>query len=128
MKTKMFSLVALMMLGSTTLFALPGNNEKLKVAGNCGMCEIRIENAAMSVDGVTSSERNKETGIVEVAYNSEKSDIHKVHQAIAKAGHNSEMHNAHAKVYNEFPGCRKSKRQTEEGSGKSSHVSEKHHH
>ena len=48
MKTKVLSLVALFMMGAFTVFA--GNKtEKIKVNGECGMCETRIEKAVKAV-------------------------------------------------------------------------------
>lgn len=104
MKTKMLSLVALFMMGMATVFA--GNKtETFKVRGNCGMCEKRIEKAANSVAGVDSADWNKETKMIEVSFDDSKTDVHKVHMAIAKAGHDTEMHKAKDEVYNELPGC-----------------------
>ena len=79
--------------------------EKFKVYGNCGMCETRIEKAANSVEGVTSAEWDKETKMIEVKLEESKTDVHKVHMAIAKVGHDTEMHKAKDEVYNKLPGC-----------------------
>ena len=105
MKTRILSLAMIMGLSSLSLFANSDKTEKFEVAGNCGMCEARIEKAAESVDGVSSANWDKETKMIEVTYNPEKSDIHKIHQAIAKAGHDTSMHKATDEVYNELPGC-----------------------
>ena len=51
MKKKVLSLTGLFLIGAITVFA-QSKTEKLKVYGNCGMCENRIETAAKSVDGV----------------------------------------------------------------------------
>jgi len=94
--------VALMSL--TTVFG-QAKTEKFKVYGNCGMCESRIEKAAKSVDGVTAADWNKETKMIEVSFDTSKTDVHKVHMAIAKAGHDTEMHKAKDETYNALPGC-----------------------
>ena len=73
--------------------------------GNCGMCEKRIEKAANSVDGVQSADWNKETKMIEVKFDDGKTDMHKVHMAIAKVGHDTEIHKAKDSVYNDLPGC-----------------------
>ena len=104
MKTKVLSLVVLFVLGTFTVFA-GEKTEKFKVKGNCGMCEKRIEKAALSVDGVSKADWNKETKMMEVVLDDEKTDVHKVHMAIAKVGHDTEMHKAKDEVYNELPGC-----------------------
>lgn len=105
MKTKVIYLttvIALMSLG--TVFG-QAKTEKFKVYGNCGMCESRIEKAAKSVDGVTAADWSKETKMIEVSFDSTKTDVHKVHMAIAKAGHDTEMHKAKDETYNALPGC-----------------------
>ncbi len=104
MKTKILSLVAIFMLGAVAVFA--GNKtEKFKVYGNCGMCENRIEKAAKAVDGVQSADWNKETKMMEVTFDDSKTDVHKVHMAIAKVGHDTEMHKATEEAYNKLPSC-----------------------
>ena len=104
MKTRIFNLIAILAFGATTVFA-QSSNEKFKVYGNCGMCESRIEKAALAVDGVSKADWDKETKMIVVAFDKSKTDIHKVHMAIAKAGHDTEMHKADDKVYEALPGC-----------------------
>jgi Cu(I)/Ag(I) efflux system membrane fusion protein len=79
--------------------------EKFKVYGNCGMCEDRIEKAANSVDGVSSAVWDKKTMMIEVKLDASKTDVHKVHMAIAEVGHDTEMHKARDEVYNRLPDC-----------------------
>jgi copper chaperone CopZ len=114
MKTRILSIVAVMVFTITTITAQSEKKEKMEVAGNCGMCKTRIENAAKSVDGVSSAEWNKETKILEVSYDSTKINIHKVHMAIAKAGHDTKMHKASDETYNQLPGCCRYERLTAE--------------
>lgn len=113
MKTKMLSLLALVFITVTTVTAQTEKTEKFEVAGNCGMCETRIENAATSVDGVLSADWDKETKMIEVKYNSDKVTIQKVDMAIAKVGHDTEMHKASDEVYDKLPGCCKYERMEE---------------
>jgi len=123
MKTKVFSLIAMFVLGTFTVFA-GEKTEKFKVYGNCGMCEKRIEKAANSVDGVQSADWNKESKMMEVKFDDAKTDVHKVHMAIAKVGHDTEMHKAKDSVYNDLPGCCKYDRAVE----KAEHSHEGHQH
>ncbi len=104
MKTKMLSLASMFLLGTMTLFA-QGKTEKFEVKGNCGMCETRIEKAAMSVEGVKTADWDQETKMIEVAFDDSKTDVQKVHKAIAKAGHDTKLHKAKDEVYNNLPGC-----------------------
>ena len=113
MKTKMLNLLALVFITVTTVTAQTEKTEKFEVAGNCGMCETRIENAATSVDGVISADWDKETKMIEVKYNSDKVAIQKVDMAIAKVGHDTEMHKASDEVYDKLPGCCKYDRMEE---------------
>ncbi len=104
MKTKVLSLVALFVLGAFTVFA--GNKTvKFKVNGNCDMCKARIEKAAKAVDGVSKADWNKETKMMEVTLDDSKTNVHKVEMAIAKVGHDTEMHKASDEVYSKLPSC-----------------------
>ena len=101
----MLSLIlGLLLAGSLTAFA--GNvTEKFKVYGNCGMCETRIEKAAKSVDGVTAADWDKETKMIEVTFDDSKTDLDKIQQAIADAGHDTDLKTADNKTYDDLPGC-----------------------
>ncbi len=105
MKKRMsLGLLMLMALGFS-VFAQNVKTEKFKVKGNCGMCETRIEKAANSVDGVTSADWDKETKMIKVTFDPAKTDLHKIHMAIAKAGHDTDMHKASQEAYDKLPGC-----------------------
>ncbi len=108
---KTISLLTLLLIGSVATFA-QSKTEKFEVKGNCGMCEARIEKAASSVEGVTSSDWNKETGMMNVTYNEGNTNIHNIHKAIAKAGHDTNMHKAPDDVYEKLPSCCKYNRTT----------------
>ena len=104
MKLKLIGLIGLFFVSTLSLSA-QAKNVKFKVFGNCGMCESRIEKAALSVEGVSVADWNKETKMIKVAFESSKTDIHKVHMAIAKAGHDTMMHKAKDETYNKLAGC-----------------------
>lgn len=106
MKTNFLSLVlvTIFLLGSMVMFA-KSKSEKFLVNGKCEMCKKRIEMAALSVDGVSTAVWNKETKMMEVTLNDSKTNVHKVEMAIAKTGHDAEMHKASDEVYNELPSC-----------------------
>lgn len=105
MKTKANYITMILALVSLTTAFGQAKTEKFKVYGNCGMCESRIEKAAKSVDGVTTADWNKETKMIEVSFDASKTDIHKVHMAIAKVGHDTDMHKATDETYNSLHGC-----------------------
>jgi mercuric ion binding protein len=104
MKMKMLSLVGLFFIGTMALFA-QSKTEKFEVKGNCGMFEKRIEKAAQSVDGVTKADWDKETKMMAVTFDESKTNVQKVHIAIAKAGHDTKMHKASDEAYEKLPGC-----------------------
>lgn len=109
MKTKLLSIISLFLLSSVALFA-QDKTEKLKVYGNCGMCETRIEKAVNGLEGVASAEWDKETKMLEVKFNSSKTDVLKMHKAVAKVGHDTDKHKAKDEVYENLPGCCKYER------------------
>ncbi len=104
MKTKLFSLAVMFLLGTSMVFA-QAKTEKFEVKGNCGMCETRIEEAAKSVVGVSAADWNQKTKILEVSFDESKTSGHKVQMAIAKVGHDTPMHKATDEVYNALHGC-----------------------
>ena len=118
MKTRMLNLVVLLVLSITTVVAQTEKKEKFEVAGNCGMCKTRIESAANSVEGVSSAEWNKETKMLEVSYDSTSVNIHKIHMAVAEAGHDTKMEKANDVAYDNLPACCKYER----SDGKDAHI------
>jgi copper chaperone CopZ len=105
MKTRMMSLVAIWVLGSFALFAQADKKEKFKVAGNCGMCETRIEKAATGVEGVSSAEWDKSNKMIKVAFNPDQTNKEEIQKAIAKVGHDTPGHKSKDEVYDSLPSC-----------------------
>ncbi len=104
MKAKVLSLITVLLLGSTVLFA-KDKKEEFLVNGKCEMCEKRIEMAALAISGVSKANWNKETKMIAVTLDDSKTDVDKVHQAIAKAGHDTKLHKANDEIYNSLPDC-----------------------
>lgn len=77
----------------------------LKVAGNCEMCQARIEKAAMQLEWVYDASWNKETKILDLTYDPAVGSAEAVEKAIAHAGHDTENHKAQKEVYNNLPPC-----------------------
>ncbi|MEE4285344.1 MAG: cation transporter [Mariniphaga sp.] len=125
MKTKILSLTTFFLI--TTAVAFAGEKtEKFKVYGNCGMCESRIEKAANSVDGVSAADWDKKSKMIEVKFDDSKTSVDVVHKAIAKVGHDTEMHKAKDSVYNDLPGCCKYDRTEKEKSKEHDHEGHQH--
>lgn len=103
------TLTLIIALGFTS-FAQELKTGKIKVYGECGMCEKRIDKAAKSVDGVTKAEWNKETKMLEVTYDTTKTNLEKIQTAVAKVGHDTDAIKADDKTYSSLPGCCKYER------------------
>ncbi len=110
MKSRLFITLTLILALGFTSFAQGLKTEKVKVYGECGMCEKRIDKAAKSVDGVTKAEWNKETKMLEVTYDPTKTSIEKIQTAVSKAGHDTDATKADDKTYSSLPGCCKYER------------------
>lgn len=76
-----------------------------QVSGNCDMCKETIEKAALSVEGVSQANWNKNTKTLGIKYNTEQAQLEHIHQAIAESGYDTEKAKAKAEVYNQLPEC-----------------------
>jgi hypothetical protein len=74
------------------------------VAGVCGECKARIESTALDVKGVKKAEWDQKTDML-VLVGSAKMDKQKVANALAKAGHDSDLAKADPKSYAKLPKC-----------------------
>lgn len=104
MKTKIVSLLGMLLIGSISLFA-ETKSEKIKVNGNCEMCKAKIEKAAKSVNGVSKAEWNKETKVMTFEFESSKTTVQNVENAIALAGYDTQSKKATDASYAKLPGC-----------------------
>lgn len=78
---------------------------EMKVAGNCEMCEKRIEKAAFSVKGVKSAEWHADHKDIHLIIDENKCSKEDVAKAIAKAGHDTEIVKAKDEDYERLHGC-----------------------
>lgn len=74
-------------------------------AGNCGMCQARIENAAGKVAGVTEASWDKETQQVSITFDTTQTSKAAVEKAVATSGHDTKTAKADKETYNNLPGC-----------------------
>ena len=90
---------------STSELAADELNEiKFFVAGNCDMCQARIEKAAKMVTGVIKAEWDKKTKQLTVTATPDVSES-SLQAAIAEAGHDTNNVKAENDTYNRLPGC-----------------------
>lgn len=76
----------------------------LSVKGNCDMCKKRIENAA-DIKGVKNCNWDEKTKVASITYNSEKTSMVEIEQAIAKKGYDTEGVKADEEAYKKLPKC-----------------------
>lgn len=79
--------------------------DTLSVSGVCGMCQARIQEAALYVPGVKLAEWDKKTHQLRVVYKRKRTNKEAICQTIAEAGHDNEGAKAPDAVYAELPGC-----------------------
>ncbi|MCF8363190.1 MAG: efflux RND transporter periplasmic adaptor subunit [Prolixibacteraceae bacterium] len=91
--------------GTLEIVKADHKKDTLKVYGNCGMCETRIEKAANAVEGFSEASWDKETQMLTIKKTDAKADVMTIHKAVAKAGHDTRMVKAKDEVYNALPGC-----------------------
>jgi len=104
-------LLIIMLLISATVFGQKTSKYKeinFQVSGICGMCEDRIENA-LNIKGIRVAEWDQESGNCKVIYNTTKITEMEIHQAIAKAGHDTDKVKATKEDYDNLHGCCKYK-------------------
>lgn len=75
------------------------------VRGNCGMCKSTIEKAANGVDGVSNASWDKYKKEIHVTFNDKKTNIEKVHKAIAASGYDTDKVAGSTDSYQNLPSC-----------------------
>jgi copper chaperone CopZ len=79
--------------------------EEIKVEGNCGQCQTRIEKACYRMAGVQKASWNEENDLLTVTYDSRKTTNDKIQASVAKFGHDTPNHKASDKGYKKLPEC-----------------------
>ncbi len=77
----------------------------MTVQGLCEMCKERIEKTAKGVQGVSSALWDGTTKQLHLDFDPAQTNLDKISQAIAKAGHDTDKHKAGQKVYDALPDC-----------------------
>lgn len=75
------------------------------VKGSCDMCKERIEKAAKGVNGVLPAHWDKDTQMIHLQYDPQKTSPKAISKAIAKVGHDTDMDKADKAVYDKLPAC-----------------------
>lgn len=88
------------------------SDASFKVYGNCGMCKERIERAARSVKGVIAAEWDETSGMLKIKYRAATVGLDRIHEAIAKVGHDTDHMRTTDAQYESLHHCCKYERTT----------------
>ena len=105
---KKIVLLVIACLFSLTMVAQEKSKNKkvvFKVAGNCGMCEKRIEKAAYSVKGVKDAEWHVDCQDIHLVIDETKCSAEDVAKAIAAVGHDTSSIKAEDAIYDKLHSC-----------------------
>ena len=107
---KSFKLFLVLALACTSLTVnAQSKSESVKVFGNCGMCQSRIEKAAKAA-GATSAKWDTETNMLAVTYKTSITSLNKIEQNVASVGHDTKSVRANDAAYSKLNGCCKYER------------------
>ena len=99
-------MIAIGVLLSNTSYAQIKNakTESVKIYGNCGMCETKIEKAG-NIKKIADVDWNQETQIATLTYDAKKTNPDEILKRIALVGYDSDKFLAPDDVYNNLHGC-----------------------
>lgn len=99
-------MIAISVLLSTTGSAQIKNakTESVKIYGNCGMCETKIEKAG-NIKKIANVDWNQETQMATLTYDAKKTNQEEILKRIALVGYDSDKFLAPDDVYNNLHGC-----------------------
>ena len=99
-------MIAIGVLLSTTCYAQIKNakTESVKIYGNCGMCETKIEKAG-NIKKIANVDWNQETQMATLTYDATKTNQDEILKRIALVGYDSDKFLAPDDVYNNLHGC-----------------------
>lgn len=104
MKARIIGLITVFMFAAVMVFAQSTNKtEKFKVKGNGEACKERIEEAATSVEGVTSAEWDIESKMLTVEFDENVTTRDEIEVALAEVGHDTPNHKAKDEAYEKLP-------------------------
>ncbi len=79
-------------------------SETVKVAGNCGMCEKKIETAAKKA-GATKALWDKKAKVLAITYDDAKTSNDAIQKQVAAAGYDTEKYAGDMKAYKSLEEC-----------------------
>lgn len=78
--------------------------DSVKVSGKCGMCQKRIISAAIG-KGVRNVQWDKNTKMLSVIYDADKTSMSEIEQRISKVGHDTENYKSDVASYENLHSC-----------------------
>jgi copper chaperone CopZ len=103
-KKGLIAIVLLLSVTAATAQIKNAKTETVKIFGNCGMCESKIEKAGNQKD-VASVDWDKDSKMATVTYDSKITNKNEILKRIAAVGYDSEAYHAEDAVYTKLPGC-----------------------
>ena len=91
--------------GKENLHAPQQVEQTIKVSGECETCRIRIEQAALSLEGVKKAHWDEGKQEIALIYIPSQVTKEAIEQKIASVGHDTEDVKADDKVFNTLPKC-----------------------
>ncbi|CAG5077084.1 heavy-metal-associated domain-containing protein [Parvicella tangerina] len=120
---KYILLVLILSLGASVFGQKKVQTDTIKVYGNCGMCEERIENAC-DVIGVKRASWSDKTEMLTITYKPSRISIEEIHQLCADVGHSTSKVKANQEAYNNLHHCCKYVEHDHEGEHEHEHETE----
>ena len=116
---KHFIFCAVFLLACTFSINAQSSLQTMKVAGTCGMCKKKIEEAAIK-SGATKADWDKKSKMLQIAYDPTNVSEDQIKKSIADAGYDNETYKATDAAYNQLHECCKYDRSGKTDSIKSS--------
>ncbi len=104
MKTKHLLIATALLMGSLLSAQAQNKKEVFHVAGNCGMCKGRIENAAKEA-GATQASWDADSKKLTVSYDAASTSVSKIQEQVALVGHDNAGAKATDEAYAKLHGC-----------------------
>ena len=100
-------IILLLFMTPLALFSQKKDIQKstFEVNGVCGMCKARIEKTAFGIKGVKTATWDIPSHQFTILFDANKVSLENVHEAIAKAGHDTPLATTPDEVYENLPLC-----------------------
>jgi copper chaperone CopZ len=104
LKKTMMAIVLLLSITVSNAQIKNATTETIKIFGNCGMCETKIEKAG-NLKNIANVDWNVDSKIATLTYDTKQTSQDEILKRIALAGYDSEKFLAPDKAYSSLPGC-----------------------